>query len=248
MIHALLYKPKDKTRTPLVVHLHGGPESQARPIYSAFVQYLIHNGIAVVDPNFRGSSGYGKKFQKLIRRDWGGGELRDVEYLVLEILKEGWVDAERIGVFGGSFGGFLTLSCVTRLPKYWRVAAEWFGPSNLVSFAKSVPPYWKRYMKKWVGDPEDPEDLKMLEKRSPIKYIDNIRCPLLVVQGANDIRVVKSESDQVVKRLRDKGVEVEYIVFDDEGHLFSKEINLKHGTKKTIEFLIKHLLKSPHPD
>jgi dipeptidyl aminopeptidase/acylaminoacyl peptidase len=103
-------------------------------------------------------------------------------------------------------------------------------------------------MKKWVGDPEDPEDLKMLEERSPIKYIDNIKCPLLVVQGANDIRVVKSESDQVVKRLRDKGIEVEYIVFDDEGHLFSKETNLKHGIKKTIEFLIKHLLKSPYPD
>ncbi len=241
-IHSLIYKPREvRENTPIVLILHGGPESQSRPYYSAFTQYLVDNGVAVALPNFRGSSGYGKSFQKLIRRDWGGGELRDVEHLVKYLIEQPRVDAGRIGVFGGSFGGFLTLSCITRLPQYWKVAVEWFGPSNLVTFTKSVPPYWKRYMKEWVGDPGDPEDLKFLQERSPINYIDNIRCPILIVQGARDIRVVKSESDQIVEKLRARGVEVKYIVFEDEGHGFTKEANYKRALRETATFLLKHL-------
>lgn len=242
-IHTLIFKPYGEGPYPTLVYLHGGPQSEGRPRYSAFIQYMVSRGVAVVMPNFRGSTGFGKAFRNLINRDWGGGELRDIEYLVKYLWSKKWVDKNRIGVFGGSFGGFLTLSSISRLPEYWRVAAELFGPSNLVTFAKSVPPYWKRYMKKWVGDPDDPEDRKMLEERSPIKYIDNVKVPLMVIQGARDIRVVKSESDQVVDRLRNKGLEVKYIVYDDEGHGFTKEKNSKDAIKRIIDFLLIHLLQ-----
>ena len=242
-IHTVVYRPREPGKHPVVVYLHGGPQSQSRVEYSAFIQYMLHRGVAVVKPNFRGSTGFGKRFRDLINRDWGGGELRDIEYLIKYLEAQKWVDTDRIGVFGGSFGGFLTLSCITRLPDYWRVAAEWFGPSNLVTFVKSVPPYWRRYMKRWVGDPDDPDDLRMLEERSPINYISNVKVPLLVVQGAKDIRVVKQESDQLVAKLRDMGLEVEYIVYEDEGHGFTKEKNLKDAVRRTSNFLLRHLLK-----
>ncbi len=241
-IPALVYKPEvGLKKHPVVVNLHGGPESQARPYYSGLTQYLLHRGVAVVQPNFRGSSGYGKSFQRLIRRDWGGGELRDVERLVEYLKGLEWVDEDRLVVMGGSFGGFLTLSCITRIPEYWRAAVDLFGPTNLVTFAKSVPPYWKRYMREWLGDPDDPEDRRRLEERSPIRYVDNVRCPVLVVQGGRDIRVVKAESDQFVEKLRRRGIEVEYIVFEDEGHGFSKEGNRKAAIKAIINFLEKHI-------
>ena len=241
-VHALIYRPRAEGKVPVVLWLHGGPQAQSKPAYSPLFQYLVHRGVAVALPNFRGSTGYGKSFRNLIRRDWGGGELKDVEYFIQYLLSQPWVDSERLGVAGGSFGGFLTLSCVTRLPEYWRVAVDWFGPSNLVTSAKVVPPYWKRYMRDWVGDPEDPEDRKMLEGRSPIKYVDNVRCPILVIQGAKDIRVVKQESDQIVEKLRGRDIKVEYVVFEDEGHGFTKEANFKKAVRETAEFLLKHLL------
>lgn len=241
-IHVVVYRPHGPDKHPVVVYLHGGPQSQSRVEYSPFIQYMLSRGVGVVKPNFRGSTGFGKKFRDLINRDWGGGELRDIEYLVkyLEGLK--WVDTGRLGVFGASFGGFLTLSCISRLPDYWIAAAEWFGPSNLVTFTRSVPPYWKRYMKRWVGDPDDPEDMRLLEERSPINYISYIKVPLLIIQGAKDIRVVKQESDQIVEKLREMGLEVEYIVYEDEGHGFTKERNYKDAVRRTAEFLLKHLL------
>ncbi len=242
-VHVVVYRPKGGDKHPVVVYLHGGPQSQSRVEYSPFIQYLLYRGVGVVKPNFRGSTGFGKKFRDLINRDWGGGELKDIQYLIRYLEGLRWVDIDRIGVFGASFGGFLTLSCVTRLPDYWRVGAEWFGPSNLVTFAKSVPPYWKRYMRRWVGDPEDPEDRKMLEERSPINYIDNVKVPLLIIQGAKDIRVVKQESDQIVEKLREKGLEVEYVVYEDEGHGFTKEANYKDAMKRTLDFLLKHLYR-----
>ena len=241
-IHTLMFKPDGEGPFPVLIYLHGGPQSESRPRYSAFIQYLTKKNIGVVMPNFRGSIGFGKSFSNLINRDWGGGELKDIEYLVKYLWSKKWVDKEKIGVFGGSFGGFLTLSCITRLPDYWKVAVEWFGPSNLVTFAKSVPPYWNRYIKKWVGDPDDPEDRKMLKERSPIKYIDNVKTPLMVIQGAKDIRVIKNESDQIVEKLRNKGLEIKYIIYDDEGHGFSKEKNSRDAIKRTAEFIIKHLL------
>ena len=150
-----------------------------------------------------------------------------------------WVDSNKIGVFGGSYGGFAVLSCVSRLPDYWAAAVDIVGPSNLVTFAKAVPPTWRRFMAEWVGDPYTEEEL--LLSRSPITYVDNIKAPLFVIQGANDPRVVKPESDQIVERLRARGVEVRYDVYEDEGHGFTKRTNELKAMKDSAEFLEHYL-------
>ena len=244
-IPAWLYKPKEanaRNKAPVILSIHGGPEWQERPyyIYSGMYQYWISRGIGVMAPNIRGSTGYGKTYQILIHRDWGGGELKDIEHAVKYLLSLDWVDPKRIGIFGGSFGGFATLSAVSRLPDYWAVAVELFGPSNMLTFVKSVPPHWQRFMDEWVGNPE--KDREMLIERSPITYVDQIRAPLFVIQGAMDARVAKAESDQIVERLRGRGVEVRYDIYEDEGHGFTKRENeLKAGHNAT-EFFEKYLL------
>jgi dipeptidyl aminopeptidase/acylaminoacyl peptidase len=242
-VPAFLYRPKatGRKRSPVVVSIHGGPEGQERPtyLYAGLYQYLLGRGIGVLAPNIRGSTGYGKKYQRLIHRDWGGGELKDIEYAAKYLVTLDWVDPERIGVFGGSFGGFATLSAATRLPKYWRVAVDICGPSNLVTFARAVPEFWKRMIADLLGDPDKESDF--LLSRSPVTFIENVRCPLLIIQGANDPRVVKPESDQIVEKLKSKGLEVEYMVFSDEGHGFTKRRNEFAAYKRVAEFLVEHL-------
>jgi dipeptidyl aminopeptidase/acylaminoacyl peptidase len=240
-IPAWLYRPKRRGRTPVVLSIHGGPDAQERPIYTPLYQYLLSRGIAVLATNIRGSTGYGKSYQKLIHRDWGGGDLQDWEHAAKWLLEQEWVDGERIGVFGGSYGGFAVLTCVTRLPDYWGAAVDIVGPSNLVTFAKAVPPTWKRFMTQWVGDPETEADFLM--ERSPITYVENVKAPLLVIQGAKDPRVVKGESDQVVARLRELEREVEYVVLDDEGHGFTRRRNEVKALRLAAEWLERHLAK-----
>ena len=198
-IPAWLYRPDVEGRLPVVLSIHGGPEAQELPLYHPLYQYLASRGIAVLATNIRGSTGYGKTYQRLVQRDWGGGDMQDWEHAVKWLHDQDWVDAERIGVFGGSYGGFAVLTCVTRLPDYWAAAVDIFGPSNLITFAKAVPPTWRRMMKRFVGDPE--EDAELLRERSPLTYIENVKTPLLVIQGATDPRVVKPESDQLVEKL-----------------------------------------------
>jgi dipeptidyl aminopeptidase/acylaminoacyl peptidase len=242
-VPAWLYRPRgfDGPR-PVVVSIHGGPESQERPgppgVFS-FYQYLLSRGIGVLAPNVRGSTGYGKTYQALIHRDWGGGELRDIESAARHLRSLDWVDARRLAVYGGSFGGFATLSAMTRLPEYWACGVDIVGPSNLVTFARAVPPFWRHMMKRWVGDPDEDRDL--LIERSPITYVENVRAPLLVLQGARDPRVVKPESDQMVERLRQLGREVEYHVFDDEGHGFTKQANQLRAYELIGDFLERRL-------
>ncbi|MGC4108100.1 MAG: S9 family peptidase [Thermomicrobiales bacterium] len=249
LIPAWLYRPHPdaipeggRGKAPVLLSIHGGPESQERPTYAyaGFYQYLASRGIAVLAPNVRGSTGYGKTYQTLIHHDWGGDELKDFEAAVQYLHAQDWVDADRIGVYGGSFGGFATLSCVSRLPNYWAAAVDLVGPSNLVTFAKAVPPTWRRMMAKWVGDPETEADFLM--ERSPITYVDQIVTPLFVIQGANDPRVVKPESDQIVAKLRDRGVEVRYDVYEDEGHGFTKRENEQKAFRDIAAFLEEHLL------
>lgn len=243
-IPALLYKPKAaaKKKVPMVLSIHGGPQSQEQPEYRSarMYQYLLGMGIGVLAPNIRGSTGYGKTYQKLILHDWGGGELKDIENAWKYLRGLSWVDASRIAVFGGSFGGFATLSAVTRIPDAWCAAVDVFGPSNLVTFVKAVPGHWQRMMKDWVGDPETESDFLM--SRSPITYIGNVKCPMLVIQGAKDPRVVKSESDQFVEKLRSMGRQVEYMVLPDEGHGFTKQKNEFAAYKAITEFLVERLL------
>jgi dipeptidyl aminopeptidase/acylaminoacyl peptidase len=241
-IPAWLYRPDVSDRVPVVVAIHGGPEAQERPVYQPLYQYLVSRGIAVLATNIRGSTGYGKTYQRLIQRDWGGGDLDDWDHAVKWLKEQDWADGDRIGVFGGSYGGFAVLSCVTRLPDHWAAAVDIFGPSNLVTFARAVPPTWKRMMKRFVGDPD--EDAELLTERSPLTYIENAKAPLLVIQGATDPRVVKPESDQLVERLRSLGRTVEYVVFDDEGHGFTKRPNELKAMRLSAEWLERHLLPS----
>lgn len=242
-IPAWLYRPRivaPDQPVPVVVSIHGGPEAQERVEYRAFYQYLLARGIAVLAPNIRGSTGYGITYQKLIYRDWGGGELEDIRAAAEWLRAQGWADAGHLGIYGGSFGGFATLSAVTRLPDYWAAAVDIVGPSNLVTFVRAVPPTWRRVMAKWVGDPD--ADAELLRQRSPITYVEQARAPLLVLQGANDPRVVKAESDQMVARLRALGREVEYVVFEDEGHGFTKRANQLRGYRLAADFFAEHLL------
>ncbi|HEY4025988.1 MAG TPA: S9 family peptidase [Candidatus Dormibacteraeota bacterium] len=242
-VPAWLYRPPGGGgRFPVVLCIHGGPEAQERPGSPAqfsFYQYLLSRGIGVLAPNIRGSTGYGKTYQSLIRRDWGGAELKDIDAAARYLHGLDWVDSERVAVFGGSFGGFATLSAMTRLPQHWACGVDLVGPANLVTFARAVPPFWRHMMKSWVGDPDEDRDL--LVERSPITYVENVRAPLLVLQGAHDPRVVRPESDQVVERLRSLGREVEYHVFEDEGHGFAKQANQVRAYRLIADFLERHL-------
>jgi dipeptidyl aminopeptidase/acylaminoacyl peptidase len=240
-IPAWLYRPEVDGKAPVVLSIHGGPESQERPVYQPLYQYLLSRGIGVLATNIRGSTGYGKTYQRLVQRDWGGGDMKDWEHAAKWLQEQDWVDPERIGVYGGSYGGFAVLTCVTRLPDYWAAAVDIFGPANLVTFAKAVPPTWRRFIARFVGDPETEADFLM--ERSPITYVENVKTPLLVIQGATDPRVVKSESDQMVERLRELGREVEYVVFDDEGHGFTKRPNELKAYRLAAEWLEQHLLR-----
>jgi dipeptidyl aminopeptidase/acylaminoacyl peptidase len=238
-IPAWLYRPDLEGPAPFVLAIHGGPEAQERPLYRPEYQYLLSRGIGVLATNIRGSTGYGKTYQKLVHHDWGGGDLEDWRHAAEWLRAQAFVDGDRLGVYGGSYGGFATLTCVTRLPEYWRAAVDVVGPSNLVTLARAVPPQWVRFMAEWVGDPDTEEDF--LRERSPITYVDQARAALLVLQGAKDPRVVQAESDQMVERLRELGREVEYVVFEDEGHGFTRYANEVRAYRLTCEWLERHL-------
>jgi dipeptidyl aminopeptidase/acylaminoacyl peptidase len=179
-------------------------------------------------------------YQQLSYRDWGGGDLGDLADAVHYLRRQDWVDPERIGVVGRSYGGFAVLSCVSRLPELdWAAAVDWCGPSNLVTFTRSQPPTWRSKVALMVGDPETDKDFLMA--RSPVTYADQIRTPLFIIQGANDPRVPKPESDQIVERLRARGMEVRYDVYPDEGHSFGKRENQIKARSAAGEFLLSHL-------
>ena len=240
-IPAWLYRPEGAGPFPVLLSIHGGPEAQERPEYAymGMYQYLVGQGIAVLAPNIRGSTGYGKSYQRLIQRDWGGGELGDIDAAAKWLGQQDWVRSDRIGIFGASFGGFATLSAISRLPDHWAVAAEAVGPVNLVTFAESVPPHWKPAMKHFVGDPE--EDRELLVERSPLKYLDAVKTPLLVYQGANDPRVVQAESDQLVAALREHGIDVTYHVDEEGGHGPANRDAAITWWRVISEFLVGHL-------
>lgn len=243
-IPAYLYRPPSTTELlPVVLAIHGGPALQERPFYSndGFFQYLVRHGVAVLAPNIRGSSGYGTPYQQLNYRDWGGGDLRDLAAAAKFLKQQSWVDPARIGVVGRSYGGFAALSCAARLPEVgWAAAVAWCGPSNLLTFARNQPATWRGAVRAMIGDPD--EDEAFLMSRSPITYAECLRAPLLIIQGAKDMRVPKDESDQIVAKLRARGVEVSYEVYDDEGHRFGKRENQISAQTSAGEFLLRHLL------
>lgn len=249
-IPAIYYLPKRRPgeRLPAVVSIHGGPEEQERPgwMYRGLYAYLNAVGIAVLAPNIRGSTGFGKSYQRLIYRDWGGGELRDLRAVAEWLGRRPEIDPRRLGVFGASFGGFAALSCLSRLPAYWRAGVDFWGPSNLVTLAKAAPPFWHRFIRELIGDPET--EAQFLRERSPVAYLNDVRAALLIVQGTNDPRVPKSESDQVVEKLRALGRHVDYLVFPDEGHTFTRTENILKANEAAAKFLHERLThRGPSP-
>lgn len=241
-IHGLLFVPKGLKKdgkNPAIIWPHGGPEWQEIHNFNKYVQVMANAGFIVFAPNFRGSIGYGKEFQKFIYKDWGGGEFKDVLCGVDYLKKSGYVDKKKIAVVGGSFGGFMVLTCITKAPELWKCAVDIFGPSNLFTFLKSVPEHWKNSTDSLVGNPD--KDIDLLKDRSPINFVDNIKCPLLVIQGKYDPRVVEAESEQIVNKLRSMGKPVDYILLEDEGHGFSKVSNQIKVFKEKIKFLENNL-------
>lgn len=240
---AYLYRPTGVVDpVGVVVSIHGGPDYQERPayMYDGIYQYLLSQGVAILVPNFRGSPGYGISNIRLIHRDWGGGDLSDFAGTADYLQRQAWVDPGKLGLFGASYGGFAVLSCVSRLPEVgWAAAVDRFGPSNLVTLAKLAPPTWRARVRTMIGDPDTDEEF--LLSRSPVTYADQIRAPLLIIQGANDPRVPKTESDQIVDRLRRRGVDVRYDIYPDEGHGFLRRENQIKASSDSAEFLLAHL-------
>jgi dipeptidyl aminopeptidase/acylaminoacyl peptidase len=241
-IPAYVWRPAGKsTRAPALLVIHGGPEGQSRPVLGfPVLMQLLNRGVAIVVPNVHGSTGYGKTWQTRIHRDWGGIDLADFRSIAEWMRGQPDFDPERLGVWGGSYGGFATLTCVTRLPEYWRCAVELFGPSNLVTMLENDPPNWRRWNRLWIGDLET--DRQKLIESSPITYVENVRCPLLIFQGDNDPRVPREESDQMVGRLRELGRTVDYVTFEGEGHGFTGRVAAQLVHDRTIDFFERNLL------
>jgi dipeptidyl aminopeptidase/acylaminoacyl peptidase len=244
-IPAILYKPQQADATskvPALVLVHGGPGGQARRGYKAQVQFLVNHGYAVLDVNNRGSSGYGKTFYVADDRKHGREPLWDVVEAKKYLQSLGWVDEQKIGVMGGSYGGYMVLAALAFKPEEFAVGVDIFGVSNWVRTLQSIPPYWESFRKslyKEIGDPNT--QLEMLKEASPLFYADKIRRPLIVLQGANDPRVIKPESDEIVEAVKKSGVPVEYVVFDNEGHGFTKKANEIRASKAILDFLDAHL-------
>ena len=243
-IPCFVFRPRGATgRTPALLYPHGGPEGQSRPGFpdrAAYLQAFVDRGITLVVPNIHGSTGYGLSWQKAIHRDWGGIDARDLRAVADWMAADPRIDPTRLAVYGGSYGGFATLVCVTTMPDRWKCAVDVFGVANLVTMIEHAQPNWRRFLRLWIGDLET--DRAKLVERSPITHIDKVRCPMLVVQGTNDPRVPKEESDQVVERLRARGIPVEYMVFEDEGHGFTKRANQDKAHDRIVEFLAEQLL------
>ncbi len=227
---------------PVVVNPHGGPWARDEWRFNPEVQFLANRGYAVFQMNFRGSTGYGRKFWEASFKQWGKTMQNDVTDGVQWLIKEGVADPKRVGIYGGSYGGYTTLAGVTFTPDLYAAAVDYVGVSNLFTFLNTIPPYWKPYLEmlhEMVGHPEKDKDL--LASASPALHADKIKTPLFVAQGAKDPRVNKDESDQMVDALKKRGVVVEYLVKDNEGHGFRNEENRFEFYEAMEKFLAKNL-------
>jgi dipeptidyl aminopeptidase/acylaminoacyl peptidase len=242
-ISARLYRPPQDLGfagpRPLVYYIHGGPQSQEHPDFAWFsmplIQMLVLSGFAVFVPNVRGSTGYGYDYMNRVVRDWGGADRLDHVHALTAVLpSDAGIDTGRVGVVGRSYGGFMTLTLASRHPELWSAAVDMFGPYDLLSFGDRIPETWKPFMAFLLGDPVADRD--MLVERSPSTYLDQIQCPLLVIQGKNDPRVVETESAALVDRLREAGKDVEYLMFPDEGHDVLKYENRVRCYNAIVDF------------
>ncbi|MFM8653279.1 MAG: alpha/beta hydrolase family protein, partial [Verrucomicrobiota bacterium] len=206
---------------PLLVMPHGGPWARDYWGYNPNAQFFANRGLAVLQPNFRQSTGFGKKFYAAGRHQWGEKMQDDLTWGVKHLVAKGIADPKRVAIYGGSYGGYAALAGLAFTPEVYAAGASFVGPSNLFTLLNSIPPYWesvRRQFDYFVGNPSDPADQERLKRQSPLFSVDKMRAPLLVVQGANDPRVKKAESDQIVEGYRKKGQAVEYLVAAEEGH------------------------------
>jgi len=245
-IPAYLTLPKgvEAKNLPAMIVPHGGPWGRDSWGYNSFAQFLANRGYAVLQPNFRASTGYGKKFLDAGNKQWGDKMQDDVTWGAKYLIAQGIADPKRVGIMGGSYGGYATLAGVAFTPDVYAAAVSIVGPSNLITLLESIPPYWEQARKLFyerMGDPNTPEGKVQLLRQSPLTAAAKIKTPLLVVQGANDPRVNKRESDQIVIALRDRGFPVEYLVAPDEGHGFARPVNNMAMFASAEKFLAKYL-------
>jgi dipeptidyl aminopeptidase/acylaminoacyl peptidase len=243
-IHGYLTLPvgRESKNLPVVVNPHGGPWYRDSWDYNPEVQFLANRGYAVLQMNFRGSTGYGRKFWEASFKQWGKKMQDDITDGVQWLIKEGIADPKRIAIYGGSYGGYATLAGVTFTPDLYAAAVDYVGVANLFTFMKTIPPYWKPFLDMFhemVGDPE--KDKELFSAESPVMHADKIKTSLFIAQGAQDPRVNKAESDQMVEALRKRGVDVEYMVKDNEGHGFHNEENKFAFYEAMEKFLEQHL-------
>ena len=247
-IPAIYYKPltaSANNKLPALVWVHGGPGGQSRVGFSNLIQYLVNHGYAVLAVNNRGSSGYGKSFYKMDDRNHGDRDLKDCIWGKKWLQSQDYVDAEKIGIIGGSYGGYMTMAAMTFAPDEFQVGVNIFGVTNWLRTLKSIPPYWESFRKGLyteLGDPNTADSVRLYQI-SPLFHAAQVKNPVMVLQGANDPRVLQVESDEIVAAVKKNNVLVEYIVFPDEGHGFVKKENEIKGYGNILTFLDKHLKK-----
>ncbi len=247
-IPAVYYKPHNASssnKVPALVWVHGGPGGQSRAGYSTSIQYFVNHGYAVLAVNNRGSSGYGKAFYKMDNQNHGDKDLKDCVWGKKWLAEQEYIDSSKIGIYGGSYGGFMSLAGIIQYPKEFAVGVDLFGVTNWIRTLKSIPPYWESFkiaLYDEMGDPSSPDSVR-LKNISPLFNTDKIKTPLLVLQGSNDPRVLQVESDEIVAGAKKNGTPVEYVLFPDEGHGFVKKENQIKAAAETLKFLNKHLKK-----
>jgi dipeptidyl aminopeptidase/acylaminoacyl peptidase len=249
MVPGILYKPKGaaaSAKAPAIVVVHGGPGGQSRRGYSAMIQHLVNHGYAVLAANNRGSSGYGKTFFHLDDKRHGEGDLRDIVASGDWLRKQDWVAADKVAVMGGSYGGYMTAAALTYYPQAFAAGIDIFGVTNWQRTLKSIPAWWgaeRAALYDEMGDPAT--DTERHHRISPLFHARRITKPLLVIQGANDPRVLKVESDELVAAVRKNNVPVEYVVFPDEGHGFQSRKNRVTAQDAYLKFLNTYVRKGP---
>lgn len=252
-IPAIYYKPLTASpdqKVPALVWVHGGPGGQSRTGYFALLQYLVNHGYAVLAVNNRGSSGYGKSFYKMDDRNHGDKDLKDCIWGKKWLQAQGYVDTAKIGIIGGSYGGYMTMAGMTFTPDEFKVGVNIFGVTNWLRTLKSVPPYWESFRKalyEELGDPNTADSVR-LYNISPLFHAERVKNPVMVLQGANDPRVLQVESDEIVAAMKKNKVPVEYVIFPDEGHGFVKKENEIKGYGAILAFLDKHLKGNQAPN
>jgi len=245
-IPAIYFQPiqaREENKVPALIWVHGGPGGQSRLSYFGLIQYLVNHGYAILAVNNRGSSGYGKEFNHLDDKNHGDKDLKDCISGKDFLNSTGVVDMEKVGIIGGSYGGYMVMAALTFEPEEFDVGVNIFGVTNWLRTLKSIPPYWESFKKALydeMGDPFTGDSIR-LYNISPVFHAQNVKIPLMVLQGANDVRVLQVESDEIVEKVRDNGVPVEYLIFEDEGHGFLKRENEIEGYGKIKLFLDQYL-------